>query len=276
MRSLFLPGALVLLAACGSSQAPPAATPAPAANVNPRSVGHGAGTAQYRVVSHVHQEQQMEGNKQQLNFLFEYFVTVTLSPSQAGKLAMVFLVDSLRADGGLLNPGEIARARGARLTGTLNADGQVTDLAGDSVLGGQLQTIATAARQFFPRLPAGGAEPGKQWTDTTDVKTSGSPQLSLHFVSERKVVDWTQHAGTRALRLDVTSHYTIEGTGQQMGQDFTLSGTGQRVTTSYLSADGRYLGATAADSAGTAVSLSALGITFPTLQQRADTVMVLP
>jgi hypothetical protein len=61
-----------------------------------------------------------------------------------------------------------------------------------------------------------------------------------------------------------------------MGQDFSLSGTGRRVTRQNLSAQGRYLGASSHDSSTVTVSLTSMGMSFPSVQIRNDTVAVVP
>jgi hypothetical protein len=78
------------------------------------------------------------------------------------------------------------------------------------------------------------------------------------------------------LPIEVTSNYTLTGTGQQMGQEFTLNGTGRRITKQSLSAQGKYLGATAQDSSTVTVSLTSMGMSFPSIQVRIDTVSVVP
>jgi hypothetical protein len=223
----------------------------------------------------VTQQQDIQGNSQSLNFLLESFVSTGLTPGGPG-MHLRFIIDSLHAEGGLMTPAEVNRARGTELSGTLSPDGQVTELSGDSALTGQLQSVATTIKQFFPRIPANGAEPGGQWSDTSEIKTSGATQLTIRSINERRATEWTQYAGQRSLRIDVTSHYTLSGTGQQMGQDFTLKGVGLKSAIQYLSADGRYLGATSRDSSSFTVALSAIGLTIPSIQIRFDTVSVVP
>jgi hypothetical protein len=241
-----------------------------------QTVRYATGTNRYRVVSHAHQEQQIEGNRQEGNFLVEYLVTVTLTPDTGQKLRFSLTIDSLRAEGGLINATDITRARGAQLTGDLGTDGQMTALAGDSLLTSQLQTIASAIRQFLPRIPPRGAQPGQHWSDTIETRTVGSPALSLHSVNDRRVGEWSELGGHRTLPIEVTSTYTVTGTGQQMGQDFSLNGSGQRITRQSLSAEGRYLGATSRDSSAVTISLTSMGMAFPSLQLRSDTVSVVP
>jgi hypothetical protein len=184
--------------------------------------------------------------------------------------------DSIRAEGGMISPSEAARMKGVRLTGAFTPDGQITSLSGDSALSGQLQTIAANIRLFFPRIPAQGAEPGQQWSDTVETKTTAEPRLVIRSFNNRKALDWTEQGGKRALRIEVSTDYTLSGSGQQMGQDYTLEGKGVRLSTQYLGADGHYLGATSRDSSNVTVSVSSQGISFASIQLRADTVAVIP
>jgi hypothetical protein len=275
MRSPLLHSLLVLLLACAgvTKSAPPSVVTAAAPVA--RALRYAPGTARYRLVSHSHQEQQIEGNKQEGNFLLEYFVTVTLAPDTGQRLRFTATIDSMRAEGGMITAADINRTKGARLSGEMGADGQVTGFSGDTLLSGQMQAVASTLRQFFPRIPAQGAEPGRQWSDTAETKTSGSPSITLHSINDRRIGDWTEQGGQRALPIDVTAKYTITGTGQQMGQDFTLNGSGERVSRQSISAQGHYLGATGRDSSSVTVSLTSMGMTFPSIQLRSDTVSVL-
>jgi hypothetical protein len=237
----------------------------------------GAGTSRFRVVSHARQEQEIEGNKQVGTFSLEFLATAALVPEAANRLRLAFVIDSVHAEGGLITATETARAKGARLSGILAPNGEVTEFTGDSLLAGQLSNVATSVRLFFPRIPPTGAEPGQQWSDTIETKSTGGPaQVTIHSINDRRVVDWTEHAGRRALRIEVTSRYTLTGAGQQMGQDFGIAGDGERLTTQFLSADGRYLGATSHDSSKVTVTLTTMGMTFPSIQVRADTVTTIP
>lgn len=278
MRAALILVVVLSLAACAGSSPPQAGSSprtTPLARLSPQSVKYTPGRTRYRGVSHVTQQQDIQGNSQILNFLLEYFVSTGLM-SVAPGLQLQFTIDSMHAEGGLMSPAEVSRAKGLQLSGILAPDGQVTQLSGDSALTGQLQSVATTIKQFFPRIPANGAEPGAQWSDTTEIKTSGATQLAIRSINERRGAEWTQYAGHRSLRIDVASHYTLSGTGQQMGQEFTLKGEGLKSATQYLSADGRYLGATSKDSSSFVVALSAMGMTIPSLQIRFDTVSVVP
>jgi hypothetical protein len=218
----------------------------------------------------------MEGNPQEGRYVLEVLATVGLSGTAGTPMAYSFGLDSIRAEGGVIMPAEIARARGTKLTGTISPEGVVTNFTGDSAMTGQLQNIAVAARQFFPRLPAGGAEPGQAWSDTSETKSTGATQLAIRIASDRKAVDWTQYSGQRALHIAVDATYTVNGTGQQMGQDFTIAGNGICHGDLYVSEEGKYLGATSRDSSNVTVSLPGIGMSFPSIQIRHDTVAVVP
>jgi hypothetical protein len=281
MRAAVTSATIFLAASCAGSshvrvQPTSSVSPAPTTRSVPQSVKYSSGTTHFRAVSRVHQQQEIQGNSQSLDFLLEYFITTVLGTGTPGVMRMQFTIDSMHAEGGLVAPAEVSRAKGIRLTGTMGPDGRVIELTGDSILTGQLQSVAAAIKQFFPRIPATGVEAGAQWSDTTEIKTSGATQLVIHSINHRHAGDWTQYAGVRAVRIDVASNYTLSGTGQQMGQEFTLTGEGVKSTSQYLSSEGRYLGAASKDSSNFTVSLSAMGMTIPSIQIRSDTVAVAP
>lgn len=278
MHPVRLIGLLITTAACGPASRVPAGGggpgPAPSATVT-----FAAGTTQYRGVSHLRLEQTIEGQAQVNDFQTIYFTTIELSPEPTGRLRAVLLLDSiLPASASLLTEGERERARGTRFTGTLTADGQLLDFTGgDSLPTGRLQQLATAVRQFFPRLLPRGAEPGQEWIDTTETKTSSAGVgMTVHSVNTHRVTGWSEYGGRRALQLQTSAAYTLSGSGQQGGQAFTLEGTGVRSSDQFLSTDGRYLGQRASDSATVEVLLTGLGLTIPSRQIRTDTLRAIP
>src|ERR1043166_934717 len=87
---------------------------------------------------------------------------------------------------------------------------------------------------------------------------------------------WDDRNGSRALRVDVTSDFTIQGTGQQMGQPFDVAGTGVRSGTDFISVDGRYMGGESRDSTNMTITLTVQQMTIPRTQVSKTTVTVLP
>ena len=82
--------------------------------------------------------------------------------------------------------------------------------------------------------------------------------------------------GTRALRLEVLSDFTIRGGGEQAGQPFEVAGNGVRAGVDYIAVDGRYMGGESHDSTSMTISLPIQAMTIPRTQVSRTTVTVLP
>jgi hypothetical protein len=188
------------------------------------------------------------------------------------------VLDSVEPDpSGMISQAERQRVRGASFAGTLLPDGRVEEFAGaDTLLPGRLRQLAGGFRQFFPRLPEGGALQGRAWADTTEITTrTADGEVTIRARNARQADAWSEFDGARALELHTTSQYTLSGAGAQFGQPFTLTGDGLRSARQFLSAQGHYLGGVASDSAAVAVTLTQMGITIPGRQRRTDSLKVL-
>ncbi|HKC48439.1 MAG TPA: hypothetical protein VKB63_12630, partial [Gemmatimonadales bacterium] len=100
--------------------------------------------------------------------------------------------------------------------------------------------------------------------------------ISTHSANQRTATAWEDRAGSRALRLESTSDYRFNGSGQQGGNPFTIDGSGAGSGTQYLSSDGRYLGGEQRDSATLKIDLQVQGITIPRRQFSHTVITALP
>ena len=75
---------------------------------------------------------------------------------------------------------------------------------------------------------------------------------------------------------EIVTDATVEiaGSGMQAGQAFTVTGSGRGHARQYLSADGRLMGGTHADTATIQIELTGTGIVIPVTQRTADTLRV--
>jgi hypothetical protein len=111
-------------------------------------------------------------------------------------------------------------------------------------------------------------------TTTTNDRTTGN--VVVTNISKSSATAWEQRNGARALHIDVTSKFTIQGSGEQGGQPFEVSGTGVRTGVDYLAADGRFLGGEARDSTSMVITLPVQNMTIPRTQISRSTITVLP
>jgi len=133
-------------------------------------------------------------------------------------------------------------------------------------------------REFLPRLPSGPLTTGTAWTDTTTMTQSGAAGLRIQSQSIRRhrIVGWELHDGVRALRIAVSTNYTISGNGEQQGQQMTVAGTGVASSDLFVSAAGVFLGGAANDSTTMTVNVVSMGMEIPVRQSRRTAVARLP
>jgi len=136
--------------------------------------------------------------------------------------------------------------------------------------------IVGGFRNFYPRMPTGGLTLGADWTDTTTTKDRAGIDVTIKAISHARATTWEQRNTTRCLRIEVSSAYTVAGSGDQGGQPLDVSGTGTRISLQFIAIDGRYLGGEVRDSSSITVGLPLQGMTVPVRQISNSTITVLP
>jgi len=259
---------------------PPAASPSPARGSS-EVVRLGPSALHY--VSHqlVHIDQEFQGVRQPSDFGLRSFFRVTIAgPADSTGYATSVTVDSIVPDSGSTVPMglNLSGAKGLSFVGRLSSTGEFRNaVPSDTTTPAQLLAqIIGSFRNFFPRLPATGATLGATWTDTvtSNERTAGS--VTVTNISHAHATAWEQHSGVRCLRVDVTSSFTIQGSGEQIGQPFDISGSGLRSGVDYIAVDGRYMGGEAHDSTSMTITLPVQATTIPRTQVSRSTVTVLP
>lgn len=268
----FAPFAVAALAACGGGYSSGAA---PAPDPEPTAVHYAPATVSYRSVEHRHVEQEINGQTTQNDRVSTTFLGTMIAAAADG-FTVTIVVDSVTVTGGAqFSSAEVAAARGTVFSGTLAPTGQVEAIAGGDTTQPFIAQLRRGIEEFYPRIPAGGVEPGRSWTDTTAVVVnSGGLDLNIESIDQYEAIEWTEHAGVRVIRIHVASSYTIAGEGEQTGQPMMLDGTGRRHVDQFLAGDGRFVGAIAADTAEVEVVLTNLGLIVPVKQTVADTLAV--
>jgi hypothetical protein len=235
-------------------------------------------TANYRGVSFGRTTQYFDEQPTHTDFGFEYFVTTDVTAAAEG-LAATLVLDSVNlydgATGGVSQE-HVDSAWGTAFTATMGSDGRLADFSGGEYAGPLAREIADRLlRPFFPIVPGLGAEPGAEWSDTTENRMAvNGLDNAIQMVSQHSASDWTQHAGERALHIVTVSSYTFSGTGDQAGSSFTLDGTGKRHTHRYLSDTGRYLGMVSADTSEGEARITDMEIVIPIHQTRIDSLLI--
>jgi len=288
MRRLALVAASTFAMACASHTtpsnptptnpaAPPPAPPPPPAT---QTVRLGPSALRYLMHQGVHIEQEFQGIRQPLDFGLRIYFGVTISgPADSVGYPTTITIDSVAPDSGTTVPMGInlAAAKGLSYRGRLSARGELRNpVPSDSVAAQAVSPIVGSFRNFFPRMPAGGLTLGAEWTDTTTENDRNAGNIAITSVNRSKAAAWEERNGARALRVEVSSEFKLQGSGQQAGQPFEVSGSGVRGGTDFIAIDGRYLGGESRDSTSMTITLPIQAMTIPRTQVSHTTVTVLP
>jgi len=289
MRRLALVAASTIAVACAShttpsnptptnpAAPPPAPPPPPPAT---QTVRLGPSALRYAMHQVIHVDQQLPTGPQVLDYGLRIVFAVTISgPADSSGYPTTITIDSVAPDSGTTIPMGInlGAAKALSFRGRLSPRGEFRDpVPSDSVAAQVVSPIVGSFRNFFPRLPPGGVTLGAAWTDTTTDQQAAVGTITITNVNRSHAAAWEERNGTRALRLEVTSDYKIQGRGQQVGQPFEVNGTGARNGVDYIAIDGRYLGGEARDSTNMTITLPVQSLTIPRTQASRTTVTVLP
>jgi hypothetical protein len=201
-----------------------------------------------------------------------YALTARLDGDSAVLNATLVLDSVTEYSGNAALAADAGRAAGATFAGRLTPEGKLAEFRGDSSLQ-FVRELTDELEHFFPDLPAGGAEPGVRWADTTEQRsTSSGVPLTIRSIAEHQIGDPEARDGEAVLPIRTNATYTFAGTGTQGGQAFNVEGKGHKATVEWLSRSGRYLGLVTSDSSSFTITLVVTGLQILGRQTRADTV----
>ncbi|SRR6266699_1564997 len=264
---------------------PPLPVPLPPLPPSPPGRADGAvrlGPSALRYVMHqvIHIDQEFQGMRQPLDFGLRAFFAVTITgPADTGGYPTTITIDSIVVDSGTTAPMGInlGAAKALSFAGRLTPKGEFRNQrTSDSTAAQSLAPVVGSFKNFFPRFPPSGLTLGATWTDTVTENDRAAGSVTVTSINRSHAVAWEDRAATRALRVDVTSDFTIRGTGQQAGQPFEVAGSGVRSGTDFVAVDGRYLGGESRDSTAMTITLPIQAMTIPRTQVSKTTVTVLP
>lgn len=183
-----------------------------------------------------------------------------------------FRVDSLIE----ARPRPDSEVAGAQFTGQTTASGGVTGFSPPDDASPIIQTLSDIWRGFIPRLPEGGAAPGSTWSDTlVDTRSQSGAEMRVAGETHYRSGDWApQTGGDQALSVAWERDYTVNGTGEQFGQQFNITGIGRATGSMLISATGAVIGHTQSSEMRGEISIPTMGITFPIAQLQIDSVRV--
>ena len=254
----------LLLAACSSSGAgggsgtpsPTPALPRPGA-VTPTAGGKGPAVT-YRPARSL-------GYKQIRDRIAQFHLTVAES-SGPGAYQVSIVLDSLQAEenGVPVPPDSVAAVDGARWTGTLTPNGDLSPLKADRA--GTLTDELTGRLQLlFPRLPSDGVRDGMEWTDSTSYKlVADAFPGTEHAITTYRAAGGASEG--KAVTLQSAGSYTRSGTRLQGDQELQMTGTGARHGVQQIGLDGIMLSSRGNDAGDMTIAVPAVGQTVPVKQ----------
>ncbi|HMJ59535.1 MAG TPA: hypothetical protein VK467_10375 [Gemmatimonadales bacterium] len=259
--------------------APPAVT-APITRGGGDVVRLGPSALRYVVHHRSHVEEQYPGQTRTADQGLRVFLAATIvGPADSIGYPLTFTVDSVVLDSGTTIPPTVnlAAGRGLRYTGHLTPAGEFMQTStSDSSIAQVLVQVIGSFRNFYPRMPLAGLKPGADWTDTTSTNDRVAIDVNIKVVAHSRTGTWEERNGSRCLRIESNSTYSVSGSGTQMNQPLEVTGTGSRTGVQFVAVDGRYLGGEAHDSSSITVGLPMQGMTVPVRQITHSTVTVLP
>jgi hypothetical protein len=221
--------------------------------------------ATYMLVRHDSLNLQLPGGASQLQLIDRTaYLRLTLARDTGGYLAIIVL-DSLQSSvGGVPTVlDSIIPARGTRWTATLTPNGELSALKADrsSTLGDQ---IGSNLRSLFPALPSGGARPGMEWIDTTEVPIRADAFDAVErSLTRYRSTESDDPRARDALKLESNGTYQRSGKGTQYDQQLEMTASGRRSAVHYLSSDGMLVAAQGNDSGDMTITVPAVGQTVP-------------
>src|SRR5947207_2584179 len=203
--------------------APPPPPPPPPAPPPAAAQGLRLGPSAQRYVMHtvIHIDQEFQGMHQPLDFGLRAFFGVTITgPADSSGYPTNITIDSIVPDSGTTPPMGInlGAAKALSFVGRLTPRGEFRGQSvSDSVAAQALAPIVGSFKNFFPRIPPGGLTLGATWTDTTVENDRAAGSVAVTSINHAHAATWEDHNGTRVLRLEVPSDFTINASGQQAG-----------------------------------------------------------
>jgi hypothetical protein len=272
----------LLLAGCSSSGAgggPGTPSPAPGpprpGAVTPTAGGKGpavtyrpARSVGYKLERHDSLTLQYPGGatQEQIRDRIAHFHLTVAESNTPGAYQVAIVLDSLQAaeNGVPVPPDSVAAAKGARWTGTLTPNGDLSPLKADRA--GTLTDEMTGRLQLlFPRLPSGGVRDGMEWTDSTSYKL-----VADAFPGTEQAITTYRAAGGasegKTVTLQSEGSYTRSGTRLQGDQELQMTATGARHGVQQIGLDGVMLSSRGNDAGDMTITVPAVGQTVPVKQ----------
>ena len=233
-------------------------------------------TTRYKVAQSVTQEVDATsagGAKQHSVVKFTSYVQLTLTDTTGGR-SIKMVVDSIHAD--TLPAGApaemLAKAKGAIVTGFVDAKGKVSNVKANGDAGGIPLTNLVSHLVPPVRQPL---KMGDAWTDTSSTDND-TPGMSTKTVTNFKVTGSETRAGVKTSKVDGAFSSSIVGTQETPGGSADIDGTGTGTLTYFIAPDGKVMGGNATSTSNLNVTLAAQNVSLPVVLSTTVEITPLP
>jgi hypothetical protein len=229
-----------------------------------QDVVYSPGTYQCRLSTELRQKQEMMGQTQEAHRTAAQHITVKLDRQAGDVLGFSITVDSSKTNA---PPGQPTGENlvGKTVTGTVSPRGRVLTFTAP-VDSATTEAEFRSLRSFFVRLPDK-ATRGAAVTDTvSDTINTQGLEIKQFVIMTSTVAGDTTIDGQRAIILERNGTMTMNGDGEQGGQELLLDGKGTVTGKLYVSAAGSLLGGQITNDAQMSVSVPAANMTIPITQ----------
>jgi len=236
----------------------------------------GSVTTRYKVAQSVTQDVDATsagGAKQHSVVKFTSYVQLTLTDTTGGR-SIKMVVDSIHGDSLPAGaPAEmLAKAKGAIVSGFVDANGKVSNVKANGDAGG-IQLTNLVSHLVPPmRQPL---KMGDAWTDTSSTDND-TPGMSTKTVTNFKVTGSETRAGVKTSKVDGAFSSSIVGTQETPGGSADIDGTGTGTLTYFIAPDGKVMGGNATSTSNLNVTLAAQNVSLPVVLSTTVEITPLP
>lgn len=236
-------------------------------------------TTRYLIESKTQQDVDLTvagGGKQTTNINQLAILSITLTDTAGGKV-MHAVVDSVTVESPAPDiAATVAKAKGAWIHGLVDSWGRTTVVASSADSNDVVAQLKPTLSRFFPVVKPG-TKQGDSWVDTANVSIKSTNQalktLRISTYTHAGTATW---GGVTATRFDATSATSGAGTIENpMAGTMELELTATGTESSYVAADGTYLGGESKSGGDSKIRAAMLPDAIPVKSTSTTTVAVI-
>lgn len=233
---------------------------------------YSAGTTKYRVVTNAKGSQTSPAGSQSFDLALREQLTVDLMQHAKDTVMATITLDSIALTSSAGAAPDVGTVKGAKFVTMMSPTGKVYSTKPPAGLDATLAQITDGIGRFLPVYRASLAQ-GTTWSDTTKGKiTQQGMEMDRTIVSTYTVAGDTTYLGQKALKINRVTNTVATGSGTAQGTPIAMETTGKGTSTYFMSPNGAFLGATAADDVNSKITVIAQNVEIGVKQSVQTTV----